>query len=487
MTRGLGLSIGTAHAVAAVAGADGVDAVLTRRSTLTFGPSSTVRLGDPPDATGVVAGFPSRIGEAFAAGDGFRYTGQDLVAAAAHCLITETDTPDEMPIVLTHPAVHPARFVHAQRMALDRAGMARVGLVAEPTAAVAWYESEHGPLGDGLALVYDLGADSLDLTVVAFGAGSGSDPIVGRPLRSTAFGGRHLTGVPEESIAADLAGTVELVADCLHFAQVSVADLEVVVLTGGATLPALGELVSEALGVPIVCAPDPATTAARGAAVLAAALQCAPIGTATRSMRPEPRKRWAAVVAVAAAALLAAPLYAREAAPNPAHSDIAASQTLSSGGFGVVEQAEPPHIPSRRAAGWTPPTAVEAPLEPVDVDHIAYVPVVEPVLVRVAAPAAPAVVDASSESVSASVTSTSPAAPIGWTSIPRPPTVDTTPTPTPAPETSEPTAPPEPTPSDETPDTETPAPPDPEPTAPTEPAPTEPVPTSGEATEPSQS
>ncbi|ABG99061.1 conserved hypothetical protein (plasmid) [Rhodococcus jostii RHA1] len=492
MTRGLGLSIGTAGAVAAVAGEDGVDAVLTRRSTLTFGPPSTVRLGNPPDGAGVTAGFTDRIGEAVAAGDGFRYTGQDLVAAAAHCLIAETATPDDTPIVLTHPAVHPARDVHAQRTALDRAGLARVGLVAEPVAAVAWLESEHGPLGDGLALVYDLGADSLDLTVVAFGVGSGSDPIVGRPLRSTEFGGRYLIGVPEESVQAALSGTLELVVDCLHFAHVSAADLDVVVLTGGAgTLSAVGELVSGALGTAIVCAPDPATTAARGAAVLAAASHCAPIGTATRSTTPGPRKRWAAVAAVAAAALLAVPLFARESAPNPAPSDIAASQPLSRGGFGVVEQAERPHIPSRRAAGWTPPTAAEAPPEPVAVDYIAYVPVVEPVLVRAPAAAAPVVVDAPTESVSASVTSTSLAAPLGRTLVSTPspsptsanpatsPTVDATATPTFLSETGEPTPLPEPTPSDETPDTDTPAPPDPVPTEPTGPAPA-----SGEPAEP---
>ncbi|OUS97649.1 hypothetical protein [Rhodococcus sp. NCIMB 12038] len=360
-THGLGLSVGTACAVAAVAGAVGVDAVLTRRSTLTFGPLSTVRLGDPPGDTGVVAGFADRIGETVVAGDGLRYSGQDLVATAAHCLIAEAAPPDDTPIVLAHPAVHPARVVNAQRDALDRAGLGRVGLVASPVAAVAWLESEHGLLGEGLALVCEVGADNLDLTVVAFGAGSGSDPIVGRPLRSTEFGGRHLTGVGDDSIDDPVAGTLELVADCLRVARVNVTDLDVVIVTGAAaTDPAVEKILSAALGTPVVCEPAPGHASACGAAVLAAATRFVTAATASdRSASVGRRALRVTAAATAAAAMIAVPWLARD---MTSIREPGAGSSVTTHAFELIEQPEPPRIPAARTAPSSPAlTAVAVP------------------------------------------------------------------------------------------------------------------------------
>ncbi|PBC46892.1 hypothetical protein CJ179_28100 [Rhodococcus sp. ACS1] len=358
-THGLGLSVGTACAVAAVAGAVGVDAVLTRRSTLTFGPSSTVRLGDQPGDTGVVAGFADRIGEAVVAGDGLRYSGQDLVAAAAHCLIVEADQLDDPPIVLAHPAVHLPRVVNAQREALDRAGLGRVGLVASPVAAVAWLESEHGPLGEGLALVCEFGADNLDLTVVAFGAASGSDPIVGRPLRSTEFRGRHLAGVGEDSIDDTVSGSLELVADCIRVARVNVTDLDVVIVTGAAaTDPVVEEVLSGALGAPVVCEPAPGHASACGAAVLAAATRS---GTAaTASAHPASVGRRALRVtaaATAAAAMIAVPWLARD---MTSIREPGAGSSVTAHAFELIEQPGPPRIPAARTTASSPAVSAVA-------------------------------------------------------------------------------------------------------------------------------
>ncbi|MBC2641221.1 MULTISPECIES: FGGY-family carbohydrate kinase [unclassified Rhodococcus (in: high G+C Gram-positive bacteria)] len=439
MTRGLGLSIGTVHAVAAVAGEDGVRAGLIRSATLKFGAPSTVRLGDPPDTAGVVAAFANRVGRVVVAGDGSRYTGQDLVAAAAHCLIAEVAAPDETPIVLTHPAVHTPRMVAAQRAALDRAGLTRVGLVPEPVAALAWAEWEHGPLGDGVALVYHLGDRCLDLTIVTFGAAGGPDPIVGRPLRSTEFSARGLAAEREDAVAAALSGTLELVADCLAVAHLSAADLDVVVLTGGAAdVPAVGELLSTGLATPVVRAPEPATTAL-GAAVLAAASHRAAIGPTTP---PDSSRSWtraAAVAAVAAATLVAVPLFADSAAPNPASPVVAAPRPVAGHGVRIVEQAERPHIPAGSAVALAPAPA------PLQVDYVlARVPALEsPALVAVAAPAEQVVLDTPVETERILPTPSSAPATVRWTP-PTPPAIETTPA-TP-PQTSEPPAtPPEPT------------------------------------------
>ncbi|MFE5705560.1 hypothetical protein [Rhodococcus koreensis] len=346
MTRGLGLRIGAVHAVAATAADEhATGSVLTRRSTLTFGPDSTVRLGDPPDGAAALSDFAHRIGDVLVAGDGLRYSGQDLVATAAHCLIAETDVADDTPVVLAHPAVYSAHGVRGLRAALDRAGLARVGLVPEPVAALAWFEAEHGSHADGFTLVCDLGDGGLDLTIVSGGTDSGPDPIIGRPLRSTEFGSRRGEPARDESTS-----TLELVAGALAAAGLHASDLDLVLLTGAEMPPGLSERL-ERLGVPVICAPHPGSASARGAALLAAAsrLPLVPPGHAVRRRRGSHLRVAAAVVLAAAA--LTVPWYSTNAGSNPSNDDtVAAGQPLYQHGFRLVERAAPARVPSASAA-----------------------------------------------------------------------------------------------------------------------------------------
>lgn len=345
MTRGLGLRIGTAHAVAATAADQhAAGSALTRRATLTFGPDSTVRLGDPPDNTAVLAEFAHRIGDVLAAGDGYRYTGQDLIATAAHCLIAETDAADDTPVVLAHPAVHSAHGVRELRAALDRAGLARVGLVPEPVAAIAWFEAEHGSLADGFTLVCDLGDGGLDLTIVSGGTDSGPDPIVGRPLRSTELGNYR-----SEPSREELTSMLELVAGSLDAAGLHASDLDLVLLTGAEMPPGLRERLGR-LGAPVICAPHPGSASVRGAALLAAdsRLPVVPPEHAVRQRRGSHLRVVAAVVLAAAA--ITVPWYATNAGSKTSTDDTAASQPSSQHGFRLVERAAPARVPSASAA-----------------------------------------------------------------------------------------------------------------------------------------
>ncbi|BAH55766.1 hypothetical protein MLGJGCBP_02600 [Rhodococcus sp. T7] len=346
MTLGVGVTIGTAYAVAATASADHpTESLLTRRSTLTLGPDSTVRLGDAPDGAGVLSEFAHRLGDVLVAGDGRRYAAQDLVAAAAHCVIAETHVAEDTPVVLAHPAVHSAHAVGELRAALDRAGLARVGLVPEPVAALAWFEAEHGPLSDGVALVCDLGADSLDLTIVSGGTNDGSDPIVGRPLRSTEFGSHRSQPTVDE-----LTSALELVADCLDAAGLYTSDLDLVLLTGAETPPGLRERL-EGLGAPVTCPPFPGSVSARGAALLAAASRypIVPPGHTVRRGRGGNLRVVAAVVLAAVALIV--PWYASNVGSNARHDDtVVASPPPSQHGFRLVERAAPAPVPSASAA-----------------------------------------------------------------------------------------------------------------------------------------
>ncbi|MFF0815892.1 hypothetical protein ACFYVR_12190 [Rhodococcus sp. NPDC003318] len=333
MTTGLGLSIRTATATAAVRFHDATT-LSSYRSTLTFEDSSTVRLGDHP-GPGVIAGFADRVDDILVAGDGHHYTGRDLVAAAAHCLIAAANVPPGSAMVLTYPAVHSPRTVDLLRSALDRAGLPGVGLVAEPVAAVAWLESEHGPLGDGLALVCDVGAGSLDLTVVAVGAVGGPDPILGRSLRSAGFGAVPAAG-------HEAAPVLDLVDECLAVAGVARGDLDVVVLTGAAS--AGFEDVLARLRRPVVLDHDPGSVTARGAATLAAVPRTTSTVTASGNRRPR-RVALAAAATVAVAALAAVPLLVHDTGST----DTTADGPADTRTVRVVERLEPPHLPSGRA------------------------------------------------------------------------------------------------------------------------------------------
>ncbi|WP_162603239.1 hypothetical protein [Rhodococcus oxybenzonivorans] len=455
MTRGLGLSIGTARAIAVSMSEDGTSTV-SRRSTLTFGTQSTVRLGDDPGGEGVVADLAHRPGEVRVAGDGYRYTGEDLIAAAAYCLVAEANPPEDVPIVLTTAAAHPRGAGNTLRTALDRAGLGRVGLVAEPVAAVACLEFERGPLGDGLALVCNVDAGSLDLTVVAIGTAWRSDPIVGRPLR---FDERCATS----PVTNDRIPTLELVADCLSIAEVTCDDLDVIVVSGESAADSTVMQSLSQLGRPILSCPEPGSMAARGAAALAAASSMDDVPAATSPRNPWPRR--VAIASVAAAVVLAMPLLTRGSEPDP----VITSATSGAPGLGVrlVEQSARPHVPPRRMTrdAPTPPAAVEESVLPED----AFAAVV-PIIVRAPVAVVPAALPASADTHhpdSDSTTSTTAAAPsrspapessFGPKSAPHPePPVTPDPTtqqpepdPTAAPET------PEPTPTDESePDAET--------------------------------
>ncbi|RZL80220.1 MAG: hypothetical protein EOP32_17510 [Rhodococcus sp. (in: high G+C Gram-positive bacteria)] len=344
MTRGLGLLIGTTHTVAATVPDEQVaGSVLMRRSTLTFGPDSTVRLGDPPDGATVLSEFAHRIGDVLVAGDGHHYTGQDLIAVAAHCLVAEANLPTDTPVVLTHPAVYSDGVVRTLRAALDRAGLARVGLVAAPVAALAWFEAEHTPLSAGLALVYELGPGSRDLTIVAFGAGGDADPIIGRPLRATEFD-EHIDGAVQVPDCSPSPG--DLTTDCLRSAGLDASALDVVLVTGAPPPPGLTGYF-ERMGMAVIVPPRPDTVVARGAALLAAASRpttLVPVWEGPRR-RTQVRHLRAVAAVVVAAAAISVPWFLRT---TPAADDTLAAPFRPPIAHGVrlLKKAGPPHFPS---------------------------------------------------------------------------------------------------------------------------------------------
>ncbi|MBF6164786.1 Hsp70 family protein [Streptomyces gardneri] len=307
MAVGLGLSIGTVNTVSVLAEEGSAKAppgrrksqraqTITRPTTLTFDSTGVARVGMIPRHGRAVTEFAdlTQRSSTWARVGNRALAPADLVATVAKCLVAEVqqDHPVDgagLGIALTYPARYADEQVDALRAALDGVELQRVALVAEPVAAAAWLEADRGPLMPGLTLVYDLGGAGLDVTLVRVGAGCPHNPIVGVPLRSTEFGGRAFGALiaehagaglssVSESVADTIAGqlrarhvraSLELVYRCLRVADVTMADVDCVLVVGGAARPAeVAEVLAEELARPVIIAADPERTTADGAAII---------------------------------------------------------------------------------------------------------------------------------------------------------------------------------------------------------------------------
>ncbi|WP_280381646.1 Hsp70 family protein [Nocardia wallacei] len=320
MTVGLGVSIGTVNTVCAVAQGSGGrhgpghrSAVrrpggppATWRTTLTFDSTGTARVGRIPKHGRAITDFADLTERsAPTARVGHRaLSPADLVATVAASVLEDVlgapPAPDHG-ITVTHPVGYPVHRMVELREALDAVGLQQAALAAEPVAATAWLEEACGPLLPGLALVYDLGGSGLRVTLVRVGAGCPSDPVVGESLRSTDFGGRafgaymarsanwrsadtpHVAtdAVITELRTAHVRKSLEVVYRCLRVADVTMADVDRVLVIGGAARPPeVAAVLASALARPVIVAPDPERTVAEGAAILARRAAEAELGTA---------------------------------------------------------------------------------------------------------------------------------------------------------------------------------------------------------------
>lgn len=309
MAVGLGLSIGTVNTVSVLAEEGSAKAPpgrrkkqraqpITRRTTLTFDSTGVARVGMIPRHGRAVTEFAdlTQRSSTWARVGNRALAPADLVATVAKCLIDEVvgDHPEcgtGLGIAVTYPARYADEQVDALRAALDGVELTQVALVAEPVAAAAWLEADRGPLTPGLTLVYDLGGAGLDVTLVRVGAGCPRNPIVGVPLRSTEFGGRAFgaliaehagPGLSSSSVSESVADTIagelrarhvreslEVVYRCLRVADVTMADVDRVLVVGGAARPAeVAEVLAAELARPVIAGADPERTTADGAAII---------------------------------------------------------------------------------------------------------------------------------------------------------------------------------------------------------------------------
>ncbi|MGW5387275.1 Hsp70 family protein [Nocardia sp. NPDC003963] len=296
MTSGLGISIGTVNVVSARVGAqDARPVVRTRRTAVGFDSGGTARLGG-------ITRFSTTVNEFADLGrnpesvyvDGRIWSPATIFASVVQGLVAAEQATG---VVVTHPAGYTAKQLDLLRQSLDLAGVGHVQLVPEPVAAAHWLDTEHGPLDSGFVLVYDLGGNSLDVSVVRTGPDWPNHPVVGKPVRSYEFGARPLgaliarcagdraigpaepqTGAvslvsfvdPEGLRREHVRDSLEVVRAAVRSAGVGLSDIGRVLVVGGAARPPqIAETLTE-LGLPVTVAADSGQCVALGAAAMAA-------------------------------------------------------------------------------------------------------------------------------------------------------------------------------------------------------------------------
>lgn len=342
MTAGLGITIGSANAVAAATTLERPDdpTVLRRPTIVRLHDDGTAELGEGIGPR-VFTGFVSRVGDpvGILSDDGTSCSGEDLTATAVSCLLHAS--PPHGAVTVTYPAAWPEHTVDALRGALVRTGLHRPMLMPEPVAAMHWLDSAHGPLGDGVVVVYDLGARTLDVAVLRTGA---EPALLGRPLSTDEVSGdvldhlvtthvldavgdatagldlfdphtvdalaelrarcraakEELSADTDVVVAVDLPGvrrdvrlvrdeveelvrgpvrdSLPLISEALRIADVDPSDVSRVLLVGGgSSIPLVAETISFELGLPVTASPQPADTVAAGAALAAAYTLATPV------------------------------------------------------------------------------------------------------------------------------------------------------------------------------------------------------------------
>ncbi|MEU1427395.1 Hsp70 family protein [Nocardia sp. NPDC005746] len=340
-----------------------------RRTAVTFDSAGGPQIGGVPRFAPVVTDFADLTADPDPVVIGGRiWSPADLIAAVVNGLI-ESHAP-EAPAVTTYPACYSDKLVTRIRRALDWSGAADVTLMPEPVAAVEWLDEEYGLSENGITLVYDLGGNSLDLAVVRTESEVEERGILGRAERSYDFGGRPLGALlakyarsiapgatePVSAVvpASDtnrlrswhIRNSLRLVRSVVHRAGLHMEEIDRVLLIGGAARPPEVARVLSDLGRPVVMSPDPAHTAAVGAAI--AAFRSVDTGSAIGRYAPRAAvisgAAVASALAMSAATVLGGPVAGppgMQAAPEPTDPP-AGTSALGGGDVRVLDEAAAP-------------------------------------------------------------------------------------------------------------------------------------------------
>jgi hypothetical protein len=344
MSDSLGLSIGAANLIAARGGG----APVARSAVLTLFEHRPTEIGLPeenPGLTGpglVLRGFVERVGDRapLVAADGTKYLGEVLTVEAIEAMARTVGYGTPVTVAV------PAYWSEAQTTALreeffaqpdlTRGGVAPA-LVSDAVAALAALRTRPGFPADGVVAVCDFGASGSSVTLID----ARSIRQIGPSVRDTALSGDaidrlildRVSAAPGDASTARIGAAARLLGECRRVKErLSTADsaaggdqvrltrpeleqlvspplerfldnLEetlrrngiqltslagVAAVGGGAGIPLITKRLSERLRVPVHTAPQPAFSAALGAAVLGQQQAAAGVATAASPIVENP-------------------------------------------------------------------------------------------------------------------------------------------------------------------------------------------------------
>jgi molecular chaperone DnaK (HSP70) len=203
------------------------------------------------------------------------YPPEILVAALARWVIDlvcerEQAVPEQ--VALTHPTGWGPYRVDLLGHALQEMGLAAAALVTRARAVATSHEAAGDLATDADVLaVYRMGGTSVETSVLARTGPGMFELLAAAELDDV--GGGDLDDAAPADVKAVLQSTVDLLVQTVHSCFAAPADLSAVLVAGGVGgRPAVVELLSATLRVPIVRAKTPQLTAAFGAALTARSL-----------------------------------------------------------------------------------------------------------------------------------------------------------------------------------------------------------------------
>jgi actin-like ATPase involved in cell morphogenesis len=194
------MSVGSANlagasAASTIAGSATTGSAVTMAAVLTVHADGTAEIGaHPAPGAEIVHDFAGRFGDPvpMVTSSGNSYTGTELTAAALTSLAARCAAEHDPTVFVSYPAELSGHAIADAEQQLRTCGLADVHFLPDAVAAAAWAQSADQVAPGDVAVVYDLGAAGLTITLVHVNDRPGTATVLGSPVHSEDFSGDHI-------------------------------------------------------------------------------------------------------------------------------------------------------------------------------------------------------------------------------------------------------------------------------------------------------
>ena len=176
-------------------GSANTDSAATTAAVLTVHADGTAEIGaHPAPGSEIIRDFAGRFGDPvpMVTSSGRSYTGTELTAAALASLAARCTSDSDPTVFVSYPSELSGHAITDAGQQLRTCGLSDVHFLPDAVAAAAWAQSEGQVEPGDVAVVYDLGAAGLTVTLVRIDERPGTAGILGAPVHSEEFSGDHI-------------------------------------------------------------------------------------------------------------------------------------------------------------------------------------------------------------------------------------------------------------------------------------------------------